>query len=572
MKRYTLLLFFITGLPFFSWAQPASGKQKVPYKIPSVLKPALEGITAQTILKHVQVLSSDEFEGRAPGTHGDTLTVDYLTGQFKKTGLLPGNPDGSYEQQVPMIGSTLQKVSLSVTANGKTIPLRFPDDYIAGSSRHTPEISVTGSDLVFAGYGIVAPQYGWDDYKDIDVKGKAVIVLDHEPVVKAANDPGKKDTSFFKGDIQTYYAQRWYKTAVAAKKGAAVLFVIHDPQTAFAPFKVYQNSALLERIDLHSPGSQEPVLMADGHLTLEAFTRLCNEWNKDATQLQQMAMRKDFVPVNLGGSIHLNIQNRVRTLTSRNVVAKLEGSDKKLKDEYVIYSAHWDHLGKDTSLRGDQIYNGAADNASGVAAILTIAKAFAALKTKPKRSLLFIATTAEEEGLIGSKYYASHPLYPLTHTLANINIDGISLWGRTKDVWNAGAGLTTIDEVLKQTAQAQNREYKVYTDVKGFFFKSDQVEFAAVGIPSVFPSAGSHIVGKPQDYGEKKEEEYFKNDYHRVSDEVKPDWDLSGAAEDAQWLFLTGYQIVQSKQYPQWKEGAEFKALREAMMKTAGHK
>ena len=336
----------------------------IPYKIPLFLKPALESVNKERIFSHIKILSSDKFEGRAPGTTGDTLTVNYITNQFMKIGLKPGNPNGTYVQEVPMIGFRPQKASLSITINGKTEELRFPNDFVAGSLMNMPAVSAENSEMVFAGYGIVAPEYGWNDYKNIDVKGKTVVVLDTEPLFKDANDTNKIDNSFFKGRAITYYSLSRYKFDQAAEKGAAVLLIVHIPQTSFAPFINYQMTALFEHFEIKSSDNTEPILMSGGCITLDAFTRTCKELNKDAVQLMLMAMHKNFIPVYLPGSVNLKVEARLREFTSRNVVAKIEGSDKNLKNEYVIYSAHWDHLGKDTTLKGDQIYNGAADNAT----------------------------------------------------------------------------------------------------------------------------------------------------------------------------------------------------------------
>ncbi len=541
-----------------------------PALVPAEIKSALDNISGDGMLNHVKVLASDEYEGRAPGTRGETLTIDYLVEQFKRYGLMPGNPNGTYLQKVPLVEIS-SRPSLSFSVKGKRITLNFTvDDYAAYSRRVQSEIKVENSEIVFAGYGVVAPDYGWDDYKGVDLRGKTVIVLDNDPQIPNPRDPSKLDDAMFKGRTQTYYGLFDYKTEAAAQKGAAAVLIVNEPSPSQPPFSLLQ-TYFSQRSELKSSVSSPKKVAGEGVITLDVMRRLCAAANQDFDALKRAALSKNFKPVSLGATADFDIKATLREIESHNVVAKIEGSDKRLKDEYVIYTAHWDHLGRDEKLKGDQIYNGAMDNAGGVAQLLEIAKGFAKLKKPPKRSILFIATTAEEKGLLGAEYYCENPLYPLARTLADINLDWFNPFGRTRDVINIGSGLTTLDEVLVNSAATQNRV--LVPDPfpeQGYFFRSDQFPFARAGIPAVFPGAGIDYISKPAGYGKQKQDEYNAHDYHQVSDEVKPDWDMSGAVEDTQWLLQIGYWVAQAERFPEWKPGAEFKARREAMLKRAG--
>lgn len=563
MRKHLLLIGLFSAFGLFAQSRGSIGQHRVADspQMPVEIKPALDSITGDDLLKHIQILASDQYEGRAPGTRGETLTVAYLTEQFKRAGLKPGNPDGTFLQKVPLVGFT-SRPSLSLSIGGQQTALRFPEDYVARSRRLQPEVTAESSEVIFVGYGIFAPEYDWDDFKNVDVRGKTLIVLDNEPQIPDTRDPTKWGDGLFKGRLQTYYGTRPYKYEVAAQKGAAAVLVVHDPATAYAPFKVIQNNYQREGFEIRSAKSPNPPAV-EGWITLAATQQLCIAAKHDFNSLKQLALNKNFKPVYLGVTASFNVKSALRAIESQNIVAKVEGSDRRSKDDYVIYTAHWDHLGRDEKLKGDQIYNGAIDNAGGTAQLLEIAEGFAKLKKPPKRSVLFIATTAEEKGFLGAKYYAANPLYPLTRSLANINLDACNVWGRTNDVNNLGYGLTTLDDVLAEAAAMQKRVFLAEPFAGGtYFFLSDQLEFAKVGIPAIFPGSGSSYVGKSANYGDQKWGEYGEKHYHQVSDEVKPDWDISGAVEDAQWLLLVGYCVAQSAEFPQWKPGAEFKARR----------
>jgi len=528
---------------------------------------ALASISADELLKHIKVLSSDEFEGRAPGTKGEDLTVNYLTEQFKQLGLKPGNPDGTYVQKVPLAGFTPKPdVSFSV-AGGKKLTLDYSKDYIARSLRYVPDVKIDNSDVVFVGYGVVAPEYGWDDFKGVDVKGKTIVFLVNDPPIPDPADPTKLDDKMFKGKAMTYYGRWTYKFEIASQKGAAAAIIVHETGPAGYPF-VALSSWRQENFDIRAADKNMSHVSAEAWIVDEKVREIFKAAGQDFDKLKKDALSRDFKPVTLAVKANINIQTTLREIDSKNVVAKLEGSDPRLKDEYVVYTAHWDHMGRDPKLKGDQIFNGALDNASGTAALLEIAQAFTKLKTPPTRSVLFLAVTGEEKGLLGTKYYAANPLYSLDRTLADINMDGINQWGKTRDFTVIGLGNSTLDDRLSEIAKAQGRTLKPDAEPeKGFFYRSDHFEFAKRGVPALHVDAGTDFIGKPEGYGMKKREEYNTKDYHNVSDEIKPDWDLSGAVDDLQMLFQLGYDVASSEKWPEWKAGTEFKATREAMLK-----
>ena len=536
--------------------------------IPAELKPALDTIKADDIMAHTKVLSSDEYEGRGPGTKGEELTVKYLTEQYQRLGLKPGNPDGTYVQKVPLVGFT-GAARASFTANGKTIDLKFPTDYVAVSRRFVPESKVENSDVVFVGYGVVAPEYGWDDYKGLDVKGKTIVMLINDPAVPDASDASKLDEKMFKGNAMTYYGRWTYKYEIARDKGAAAAIIVHETGPAGYPYEVVSGSWSRENFDIQTPNKNMDRAAVEGWITTERAKELMTASGQDFDALKKAAVTKDFKPVTLNAKANIEVKNTLREIDSSNVVAKLEGSDAALKNEYVVYSAHWDHLGRDPKLPGDQIFNGALDNASGTGEMLEIAEAFTKMTPAPKRSIIFLSVTAEEKGLLGAKHYASNPLYPANKTVANINIDGVNQWGRTKDITMVGDDNSTLIDILRDVATAQGRTVRPDPDAaKGFYYRSDHFEFAKVGVPALYINEGTDYIGKDPGFSKKKREEYEANDYHKPSDEIKPEWDLTGAVEDAQLLTLIGHRVAQGDKFPEWKTGSEFKAKRDETMRS----
>jgi Zn-dependent M28 family amino/carboxypeptidase len=535
--------------------------------IPAELKPALDAIKADDIMQHTRTLSADEYEGRGPGTKGEELTVKYLTEQYQRLGLKPGNPDGTYVQKVPLVGFSAQPTA-SFNAGGKKIDLKFPTDYVAVSRRFVPESKVENSDIVFVGYGVVAPEYGWDDYKGVDVRGKTIVMLINDPAVPDGGDPAKLDEKMFKGKAMTYYGRWTYKYEIASEKGAAAAIIIHETGPAGYPYEVVSGSWSRENFDIQKPDKNMGRVAVESWITTDRAKELFTAGGQDFDALKKAAVSKDFKPVALNARANINIKNTLREINSANVVAKIEGTDAALKSEYVVYSAHWDHLGRDPNLQGDQIFNGALDNASGSAALLEIAEAFTKLPAPPKRSILFLSVTAEEKGLLGAKYYAENPLYPLSKTVANINMDGVNQWGRTKDITMVGDDNSTLIDLLRETATAQARSVGPDPEPeKGLYYRSDHFEFAKQGVPALYTKSGVDYVGKDANYSKQKREEYTAKDYHKVSDEIKPDWDLAGAVDDAQLLTVIGYRVAQAEKYPEWKAGSEFKAKRDETMK-----
>ena len=537
--------------------------------LPAELKPALDSVNADDLLRHIKALSSDEYEGRGPGTKGEELSVKYITEQFQKLGLKPGNPDGTFVQKVPLAGFRAEPEA-AFKAGDKEMKLENLKDYVAVSRRYEPQVNVENSDIVFVGYGVTAPEYGWDDYKGLDVKGKTIVMLINDPAVPSPSNPAELDPNTFKGKAMTYYGRWTYKYEEASRRGAAACVIVHETGPAGYPFEVVSGSWGRENFDIVSPDKNAGRVGVESWITLDRAKELFAAAGQDFDALKKTATTKEFKPVALNAKATFHIKNTLRTIDSQNVIAKLEGSDPTLKNEYVVYSAHWDHLGKDDTAKGDGIYNGAIDNASGVATVLEIAEGFTKLATPPKRSVLFLMLTGEEKGLLGAKYYAEHPLYPVAKTLADINIDGVNQWGRTSDITLVGLGNSTIDDITREVAQAQGGR-TITPDPepeKGFFYRSDHFEFAKQGVPALDPDSGVNYVGKSPEFAKQKREQYEANDYHKPTDEVKPDWDLSGAIEDAQLLLAVGHRILQGDKYPEWNPGTEFKAKRDESLKA----
>src|SRR6184192_801557 len=531
------------------------------------LQPALEAITPDGLLAHIKVLASDEFEGRAPGTKGEELSVKYINDQFKKIGLKPGNPDGTYTQEVPLAGIRGEP-KMSFAVGDKITELKYPEDFVASSAQLRPEIRVDNSDVVFVGYGIVAPEHGWDDYKNVDVRGKTLLMLIGDPPVPDPKDPSKLDEKMFKGKAMTYYGRWTYKYEIAAQKGAAAAIIIHETEPAAYPWQVVKSSWGKENFELDNPKKNMDAVSARSWITLDVAKKLLADCGQNFDAVKKSAVTKDFQPVMLNAKANVEIKQQIRSFKSHNVIGKLEGSDSKLRDEYIIYTAHWDHLGRHPELQGDQIFNGAIDNASGVASVVELAGAFSKLNPPPKRSVLFMATTAEEAGLLGAKFYAEHPLYPLEKTLADINIDTVNPWGKTHDIEDLSDNNSTLDDLLAAAAQRNGRVMTPNSQPeKGSFYRADHFEFSKLGVPALYTGGGKDFIGKPANFGQEKKDDYTAHYYHQASDEVNPEWDLSGAVQDVQLLFEVGYQVGNGDKFPEWKPGTEFKAKRDAMLK-----
>jgi Zn-dependent M28 family amino/carboxypeptidase len=522
------------------------------------LQPALEVITPEGLLGHIKVLASDEFEGRAPGSKGEDLSVKYITDQFKKIGLKPGNPDGTYTQEVPLAGIQSEP-RMSFVIGDKRMDLKYPDNFVASSARLQPEIKIEKSDLVFVGYGVVAPEYGWEDYKNVDVRGKTLLMLIGDPPVIDPKDPSKLDDKMFKGKAMTYYGRWTYKYEIAAQKGAAAAIIIHETEPAAYPWQVVRSSWSKENFELDNPNKNMDAVSARSWITLDVAKKLFADSGQDFDGLKKSAVTKNFRPVTLNAKANIAIKQQIRSFKSHNVIGKVEGSDPKLKSEYVIYTAHWDHLGRHPELQGDQIFNGAIDNASGVASVIELAAAFKKVNPPAKRSVLFMATTAEEAGLLGAKFYAEHPLYPLEKTLADINLDSMNVWGKARDIEDLSLGFSTVDDLLAAAAKQQGRSaIPDSRPDKGKIYRADNFEFSKVGLPSLYIGKGEHLLSRPEK-APLRSDEFDSTDYHQVTDEVHPDWDLSGAVQDVQLLFEVGYQVANGGKFPEWKPRSEFR-------------
>jgi Zn-dependent M28 family amino/carboxypeptidase len=455
---------------------------------------------------------------------------------------------------------------LSLTGHGRTLAPKYQDDYVAQTHR-VVESSALDAEMIFAGYGVQAPEFGWDDFKGVDVRGKVIVVLVNDPPVPSAANPAELDAATFGGKAMTYYGRWTYKYEKAAELGAAGVFIVHQTEPAGYPWDVVRSSWSGEQFGLATPDKNMNRAAAEGWLSLGTAQALFRAAGLNFETLAAQAATREFRPVPLGMRARVTLQNTLRTVDSQNVIARLSGSDPGLRDSYVVYIAHWDHLGMDSHLMGDKIYNGAVDNATGLGVLLEIARAYKQLSTPPRRSILFLAVTAEEQGLLGSQYYGEHPLYPLARTAAAINMDAMNVLGRTSDLVMIGKGSSTLDEMVEAIAREQGRTVKPDAEPeKGYFYRSDHFNFAKQGVPSFFPESGIDFVGRPPGWGMEMRRRYTEEDYHKPSDQVRPDWDMSGTVEDSQLFFLLGYRVANDPALPEWKPGTEFKARREAML------
>jgi Zn-dependent M28 family amino/carboxypeptidase len=556
-KPLFLILFILAGCekPLVGWNKHVHSDDALN---------AQKSITAERLRQHISTLASDKFEGRFPGTIGEELTVKYLTETYEKLGLKPGNPDGKWIQKATMTG-VISEYKAQFFNDDERWVMKVGID-IVGNSYQTKEfVNIKKTELVYCGYGVNAPEYGWNDFEGIDVKGKVIVVLVSDPPIMKN---GEMDDSMFGGKAMTYYGRWSYKFEEGLRQGAAGVLVVHETQPAGYPFAVLQGGYDGEQLMIENPNVTP--LAFQGWIPLSSVEKLFQMSGMNYQELKAAAVRPDFKAVALKATFTSKMTNSVRRFDSNNIVAKYEGTDPELKDEYIIYTSHWDHLGKNTKLEGDQIYNGANDNASGTGTIMAVAEAFSNLSEGSKRSILFLAVTAEEQGLLGATYYSINPLIPLEKTVAVMNIDAMgNNYGKTKDLIVVGKGNSELDLVLEYAA-AQDGKYLIpdAEPEKGFYYRSDHFAFAKQGVPALYVDGGLDVVGKGKDYGHKKKDEYTNIDYHAVSDEIKEDWDFSGMVEDARILFRVGYAIGQHNEWPQWSEGTEFKAKREAMLKS----
>lgn len=510
-------------------------------------------VNQSTIGRHIERLASDEFLGRRPFTEGEVKTVNYLKEEFSKLGLLPGNGD-SYFQDVPMveiIGTPSEK--MTIKGANEDLNLAYFDDFVVFTLKTEKEVNLENSELVFAGYGIVAPEYGWNDYEGIDWTGKTAVVL--------VNDPGfgSGDTTLFKGNDMTYYGRWTYKYEEAGRQGAAGVIIIHETEPASYGWNVIQSSWSGSQLNLEN---DVPVTDVQGWITTKSAEKLFEASNLENKNFKELAKSKDFNAVPLGLTASVKIINKIKRIVSKNVIALLPGTERK--DEYIIYSAHWDHFGVGKPVNNDSIYNGAVDNASGTACLLAIAETFKKSE-QPKRSIVFIAVTGEEQGLLGSAFYCKNPIYEPEKSVANINMDALLSPGPMKDLTIIGFGHSEMDEYAKEAAEKQGRYVIPDPEAeKGYFFRSDHFNFVKIGIPALYASGKYEGFEKSIDFIKEMNDDYDNNKYHQPSDEYDPaSFELSGIQFDAQLLYEIGLKLSNEDYFPKWYDRSEFKAARE---------
>jgi Zn-dependent M28 family amino/carboxypeptidase len=507
-------------------------------------------ISGERMRAHVKFLASDLLEGRGVGTRGGELATEYIASQFVIAGAKPAGENGTYFQRVPMVGATTAPgATLAAVGANQTVSFKWLDDFVGVSELQQPTDEFD-AEAVFVGHGIVAPEFHWDDFKGVDVKGKLLVLF--------TNEPPSTDPKFFGGRALTYYGRWTYKYEEAARMGAKAVLIIHTAPTAGYGFDVVKSSWGKEDPQLKLPAGQAALAFA-GWVTQDAGAKLLALSGKTVDEMLAAANSRDFKPIPLGIRIRANIPTEIRQIQSNNVIAKVEGSDPQLKSEAVIFTAHWDHLGIGEPVNGDRIYNGAVDNATGCAMIIEMARAWAALEHKPKRSAIFMAVTAEEAGLRGTEYYAAHPVIPLAKTALDLNFDAFYPFGRTKDVSVTGADRTTVWPVVEEAAHRMELAIKPDAQPEqGHFYRSDHFSLAHAGVPAFSIDLGTEYYGKPAGYGDKIFEEYNDKHYHQPSDEYHDDWDFSGMVEAAQFGFLIGMTVANNPQMPTWHSGDEF--------------
>ena len=524
---------------------------------------AARHITAARLKGHTRFLASDLLEGRGPATRGDDLAQAYIAAQFESLGLEPGAPDGTYIQKVGIIGmKSTPPATLDFKKGASTASLQ-KQDFVAFSGVEQSAAGFENAELVFVGYGIVAPEYGWDDYKGLDVRGKVLVMMNNDP---------ESDPALFKGKTRLYYGRWDYKYEVAASKGAVGAIIMHTTPSAGYSFSVVQNSWSGELFSL--AGGTGPRLQVKMWATEDATRRVATLAGQDLSVLTAAAQKKDFKPVVLGVTLSMSLKNEVKTKTSANVIAKWPGGDPLLRQEAVIFTSHHDHFGRIEVAEGqDGIFNGAHDNAVGVAGLLSLAESVSAMTERPKRTIYFAAVAGEEQGLLGSKFLADHPPVRIGRVAANINMDGANIWGRTRDLTMIGYGKSSLDKTVDALAAMQGRH--VLPDQspdKGFFYRSDQFSFAKKGVPAAYFDAGMDVVGKPAGWGRAEQEAYEEKHYHQVSDELRDWWNLDGAIEDFRLLFFLGVHVANQPAMPVWNPGDEFEAARKKAVVEAAQK
>jgi Zn-dependent M28 family amino/carboxypeptidase len=539
--------------------EPADADRQTTSPFSAAAESAAAAIEADDLRTSISTLASDEFEGRAPASRGDRAARSYLVDRLQKLGYSAG-PNGKWEQPFDIVGVTAKMPARWVFTRGTDVlSLKWWDQYIATSGVQTPRVSIANAQLVFVGYGIQAPEYQWDDFKGLDLKGKILLMLNNDP---------DWDPALFAGRTRLYYGRWDYKYDIAARQGAAGAIIIHTQPSAGYPFQTVQTSWSGEQFEL--PAGDEARTLVRGWVSEAAARSLVAFGGQNLDRLVAAAKTRDFRPVQLGVTTSLAFDNRITRAQTANVYGVLPGSDPSLRDEAVVYTAHYDHLGIGTADKtGDKVYNGALDNGAGVAQLLAIAAAFKSLPVRPRRSVLFLFAAAEEAGLLGSQYFVEHPTFPANRIAANINYDGGNVWGRTRDVTFIGKGKSTLDAVVAQMARRQGRRVEAdqFPD-RGYFYRSDQFSFAKAGVPAVFLDMGTDFIGRPAGWGKEQVERYENNDYHQPSDEIRPDWTFDGMLEDARLGFWVGLTVASADEMPRWNPNDEFEAARRTALSS----
>ena len=507
-------------------------------------------ISAERIRAHTRFLASDLLEGRGVGQRGGQLATEYIATQLELAGAKPAGDNGTYFQKVPLVGvETQPDTQLSAAVWGKSLDLKWLEDFVGVNQTQQPLTRFEG-EAIFVGHGITAPEWNWDDFKGVDVTGKVLVLF--------TNEPPSEDPKFFDGRALTYYGRWVYKYEEAVRRGARGAIIIHTTPTAGYGWDVVRNSWGRETPFVKLEAGAKALAFA-GWVTREAGDKLLGLAGKTVEELLAAANQRDFKPIPLGIQIRGRMASKIRQLETRNVAAIVPGSDPKLKDEVVIFSAHWDHLGIGAPVNGDSIYNGAVDNATGCAILLEMARAWASLLQKPRRSALFVSVTAEEGGLKGSEYYAAHPLIAASKTAIDLNYDAIYPWGRAKDVVLTGAERTTVWPMAQQIAQRVN--LTIAPDAQpeqGHYFRSDHFSFAHAGIPAFSIGHATQFAGKPEGFGQKAFEEFNAQHYHQPSDEFQEDWDFTALQQAAEYGLLLGRDIANQDKLPDWRPGDQF--------------
>lgn len=517
---------------------------------------AAPDISVNTLKSVTKMLSSDEFEGRAPTTPGEDKSIAYIAGRLEALGLQPGGDNGSWFQNVPMVEITSTPSPIHISGGKTPLDFAYRTDMVVGTYQVRPHVEVRDSEMVFVGYGVNAPERGWNDYAGLDVKGKTVVILINDPDWMQKKVGGK-----FDGRAMTYYGRWIYKFEEAARQGAAAAIIVHDTEPAAYPFGVVVSSWTGPQLGFDEPGDHMDQSKAIGWVTNDAARKLFAAAGKDYKALVAAAAKPGFKAVSLGLKASVSIDNSIRKQASKNVIGVLPGTAKP--DEYVIYSAHWDHLGRCEPINGDDICNGALDNATGTAGLIALAEAHT--KAGPaRRSMLFVAVTGEESGLLGSNYFANHPTVPLASMVGGVNMDGLNILGKTRDIVLIGGGKSEIEDYVKRLAPLQGRVIKPEpTPEKGYYYRSDHFSLAKLGVPMLYSESGDDLVEGGVARGAALAADYTTNRYHKPQDEYDPKWDWSGALQDLELNYTIGRELAEGSAWPNWYPGSEFRAIRD---------